>query len=230
MNDHIIAVVPAWNEGVRIKPVLEGILTHLLVLVVDDGSHDDTVAVAESVGAAVVRHSQNRGKGAALVTGFQWALAHGYEAALTLDADGQHDPNEIPKFVAAYENGVGDLIIGRRSFRKMPFPRPVTTPVGTWLLSMALKQPIYDNQSGYRLYTRRCMESIKPTTTGFEFEVEVIVQAVCNGIPIGWVDIQTIYNIDKVSYFHPVHDTVRFLRMVWRARQERIAWEDGRQS
>ena len=203
-------------------PVLEATLSYLPVLVVDDGSKDDTADVAEAAGAIVVRHENNRGKGVALVTGFTWATDHGYDAVLTLDADGQHDPTEVPKFINAYRADVGDLIIGRRSYRKMPFPRFFVTPFGTLLLSLALGQMIYDNQSGYRLYTRRCLEVFEPTTTGFEMEVEVIVQMVCKGLRIGWVGIRTIYGINKVSYFHPVKDTLRFLKMVWHARCERI--------
>lgn len=217
----ILALIPAWNEAARIGPIVAKTRAYLPVLVVDDGSHDETAAVAEAAGATVVRHPQNCGKGVALTTGFKWALAHGYEAVLTLDADGQHDPADIPKFLAAYEAGARDLIIGRRNFGQMPFPRFFTNPFGSWLLSKALGVRIYDNQSGFRVYGRRLLETLDRTTSGFEFEVEVIVQAVRQGIPIDWVDIRTIYGINKVSYFHPIRDTLRFLKMVWRARRER---------
>jgi glycosyltransferase involved in cell wall biosynthesis len=223
----VLALIPAWNEAARIGPVLQGVLAHLPALVVDDGSSDGTVRVAEELGATVVRHAANRGKGAALRTGFAWALAHGYGAVLTLDADAQHAPSDIPKFLAARARGAGELIIGRRCFRHMPFPRPITTPLGNWLLSRALAQPIRDNQSGYRLYTRRFLEAARPTTSGFELEVEVIAQAVCLGLPIGWVEIETIYGTGKKSYFHPLRDTAKFLRMVWRAYRARRAAERG---
>ncbi|MFQ6101812.1 MAG: glycosyltransferase family 2 protein [Anaerolineae bacterium] len=219
----ILALVPAWNEATRIGPVVEATRAYLPVLVVDDGSHDGTPAVAEAAGATVVRHSRNRGKGVALITGFTRALERGYDAVLTLDADGQHDPADIPKFLAAYEAGAGDLIIGRRDFSQMPFPRLYSNPFGSWLLSLALGTRIYDNQSGYRLHSRRLLESLDLTTTGFELEVEVIIQAVCKRIPIGWVDIRTIYGIGKVSYFHPLKDSARFLGMVWHAWQQRRA-------
>ena len=134
----ILALVPAWNEAIRIRPIVEATRAHLPVLVVDDGSHDETSAVAGAAGATVVRHPRNRGKGVALMTGFAWALERNCEAVLTLDADGQHDPADIPKFLTAFEAGAGDLIIGRRDFSQMPFPRPYTTPFGSWLLSLAL--------------------------------------------------------------------------------------------
>ena len=218
----VLALIPAWNEAPRIGPIVNAVEASLPVLVVDDGSHDDTSAVAESHGATVVRHAQNQGKGVALTTGFTWALEHSYDAVLTLDADGQHDPADVPKFLAAYEAGAGDLIIGKRSFRQMPFPRFVTTPIGTFLLSLALGTWIYDNQSGYRLYTRRCLEAVDLTASGFELEVEVIVQVVGLGLRISWVDIRTIYGIDKVSYFHPIKDTARFFGLVWRAWRQRV--------
>lgn len=223
----IVALVPAWNEAARIGPIVEATRAYLPVLVVDDGSRDDTAAVAEAAGATVVRHPHNRGKGVALMTGFAWALEQGCEAVLTLDADGQHDPAEIPKFLTAWEAGAGDLIIGRRNFSQMPFPRLFTNPFGSWLLSLALGTRIYDNQSGYRVYSRRFLETLSLTTTGFELEVEVITQAVCNGVRIGWIDIRTIYDVDKVSYFHPIKDTARFFGMVWRAWRQRIRYIGG---
>ena len=219
----ILALIPAWNEATRIGPVVEAARAHLPVLVVDDGSGDDTSAVAEAAGATVVRHSRNRGKGVALMTGFAWALERGCEAVLTLDADGQHDPADIPRFLAAYDAGAGDLIIGRRDFSHMPFLRSLVNPFGSWLLSLALGTRIYDNQCGYRLYSRRLLERLDLTTTGFELEVEVVIQAVCKGMRIGWVEIRTIYGVGEVSYFHPLKDTARFLGMVWRARRQRIA-------
>ena len=213
--------MPAWNEATRIGPIVEATRARLPVLVVDDGSHDETPTVAQAAGATVVRHSHNRGKGVALTTGFAWALERGYDAVLTLDADGQHDPADIPKFLAAYEDGAGELIIGRRDFSQMPFPRFFVNPFGSWLLSLALGTRIYDNQSGYRLHSRRFLETLDLTTTGFELEVEVIVQAVLQGTRIGWVDIRTIYGIGKVSYFQPIRDSARFLEMVWRAWRQR---------
>ena len=213
----VLALIPAWNEATRVGPVVEAARAHLPVLVVDDGSHDDTSAVAEAAGATVVRHPRNQGKGVALTTGFAWALERDYEAVLTLDADGQHDPADIPRFLAAYEAGAGDLIVGRRDFGQIPFPRRLANSFGSWLLSLALGTRIYDNQSGYRLYSRRCLETLDLTATGFELEVEAIIQAVCQGVRIGWVDIRTIYGVGEVSYFHPVRDSARFLGMVWHA-------------
>jgi len=214
-GSNILVLIPAWNEASRIRPVIEAFRGSLPVLVVDDGSNDDTVAITREVGATVVVHPQNMGKGVALSTGFAWALEREYEAVLTLDADGQHDPEEAPKFIEAYERGEGDLIIGRRNFREMPLYRAFANGVGTWMLSQALGDRIYDNQCGYRLYTRRLLETVDMERTGFEFEVEVVVEAIAAGLKIGWVDIRTIYGVGKKSYFHPFHDSVKFIDMVW---------------
>jgi glycosyltransferase involved in cell wall biosynthesis len=219
----VLALIPAWNEADRIRPIIEGAQIHLPVLVVDDGSTDRTAEVAEAAGAFVVRHPENRRKGAALQTGFAWSLEYGYDAVVTLDADGQHDPAEIPKLLAALEAGEGDLIIGERDFKQMPWPRWWSTPLGSWFLSLALGVKITDNQSGYRLLTRRLLERLQLTSTGFEMEVEMIAEAVLMGIPIAWVPIRTIYGIDKSSYFHPVKDTLRFIRMVWQIWRKRRA-------
>jgi glycosyltransferase involved in cell wall biosynthesis len=221
-NTAILALIPAWNEGSRLGPVVEATRHHLPVVVVDDGSQDDTVAVAKRAGATVVSHPRNRGKGVSLTTGFAWALERGYDAVLTLDADGQHDPDDIPKFLIAQQTGRWDLIIGRRRFDQMPFPRGYTNPFGSWLLSLALRERIPDNQSGFRLHHRRLLEGLDLTTTGFELEVEIIIQAICQGMRIGWVEIRTIYG-DEPSYFHPLRDSARFLGMVWHAWRRRRA-------
>lgn len=221
----VLAVIPAWNEAERIAAIVAGARAHLPVLVVDDGSTDDTAAVAQAAGAIVLRHAENRRKGAALQTAFAWALEHGYDAVLTLDADGQHDPTEIPKFLEALRADGGDLIIGERDFSVMPWPRWWSTPLGACLFSLALGTRITDNQSGYRLLTRRLLEQMQMTSTGFEMEVEVIAEAVRLGLPIAWVPIRTIYGIGKPSYFHPVKDTLRFLRMVWHTWRRRRVWQ-----
>lgn len=212
-----LALIPAWNEAQRLGAVLERAAAHLPTLVVDDGSADKTAEVAAQLGADVVRHRVNRGKGAALLTGFRWALEHGFEGVVTLDADGQHDPDEIPVFVEVQERTQADLVIGRRDFSRMPFPRSVTNPFGSWLLSRALGQPIYDNQCGFRLYREPVLELASKDAVGFEFEVDIISETVRAGLGLAWVDVATIYDTGKVSYFHPVKDSARFLAAVWRA-------------
>jgi glycosyltransferase involved in cell wall biosynthesis len=224
-ND-VLALIPAWNEAGRIEAVIAKTRPQLPVLVVDDGSSDDSAARAEAAGATVIRHPQNRGKGVALTNGFRWALEHGYQAVLTLDADGQHDPADIPAFLEAHRLGAGDLIIGRRRWGAMPFPRRYTNPFGSWLLSLPLGVPVFDSQSGFRLHNRRCLETVDLRTTGFELETEIIIQAALSGLTIAWVPIQTLYGVGEISYFHPLLDTLGFFRMVGHAFRAR--WRAGR--
>jgi glycosyltransferase involved in cell wall biosynthesis len=213
----VLALIPAWNEGGRIGEVIHSLPKGMPVLVVDDGSTDSTRDVVDASGADVISHAINRGKGVALMSGFTWALEHGYPSVLTLDADGQHDPLEAHKFIDAYNREGADLIIGRRSTREMPFPRNLANKFGSWLISRALKQKIYDNQSGYRLHSQRLLKVLEIRRLGFEFEVDVILQTLHHGMRLGWVDIRTIYDTEIKSHFHPIRDTMKFFAVVWYA-------------
>lgn len=212
--DHkILILIPAYNEGELVAPVVRGAQTHLPVLVVDDGSTDDTAAFAREAGADVFLQQPNQGKGAALLAGFAIALEQGYQAVITLDADGQHDPAEIPAFIAAFQNQHADLVIGQRDFSQMPPVRRFANTVGTALFSRALGQPVPDNQSGYRLISRRLMESLmKARERGFEFEVEMIVACVQEGFILTWVPIRTIYGGEK-SHINPLRHLAKFLHI-----------------
>jgi len=218
---NILALIPAYNEEERVGAVIRAACKYLPVLVVDDGSKDRTSAVAQEAGAEVVVQTPNQGKGAALLLGFRHALDQGYEAVITLDADGQHDPEEIPAFLEAYRLRKADLIIGARDFRKMPQPRKTSNTLGTWMFSWAMGQHIPDNQSGYRLVSRRLMEAMFHSKEGmWEFEVDMIIQAVNGGMLLDWVPIRTIYAGEK-SHIRYGRHIVQFTRMVWRARMSR---------
>ena len=222
----VLALIPAYNEGARVADVVRGAQAFLPVLVVNDGSTDDTPAHAERAGATVIHQVPNQGKGAALRAGFRWALDHGYDAVITLDADGQHDPAEIPLFLDAFGARQPDLIIGERRFTQMPFPRNLTNTIGRWLFSWALGQRVHDNQSGYRLISRRLMEAtLASREEGFEFEVEMIVICVRGGMALEGVPIRTIYG-DEKSHIHPWHHLVHYMRVI---RHTRRAMRGARQ-
>lgn len=222
----IAAVIPAYNEITTVETVVRGALQHVqAVVVVDDGSSDGTAAAAALAGATVIAHSINRGKGAALRSGFAWALRHGFDLVFTLDADGQHDPGEMPRFVEAYAQTQADLIIGQRTYTSMPFIRRWANRIGRWLLRLALGQDIPDNQSGYRLYSRRLLKLLQAledmqSPARFSYEVDVIARVIGAGYPIAWVPIRTIYGGEQ-SHFHPLRDSLDFLRTVWRVWQTR---------
>ena len=211
----IIALIPNYNEARHIVKVVQGVLKYVPAVVIDDGSSDGSGAVAAAAGARVLVHSENRGKGVALNTGFDYAVSHGADAAITLDADGQHDPDEIPLFIAAFRQGAGDIIIGRRTFAQMPGIRQTANRIGTWLLGKAMGQPVPDNQSGYRLLSRAVMQNVRPSSARFEAEVEILLRAQLAGYRIAWVPIKTIY-ADEVSHYQPFRDVPLFLKMVWR--------------
>ena len=218
-NDKILALIPAYNEAQRVGKVIAGALVHLPVLVVDDGSSDDTADQAKQAGATVLKQSPNQGKGAALQAGFQWAIKHKFEAVITLDADGQHDPAEIPKFLQACQSNQADLIIGKRDFSQMPPARRLANWLGGLTYSWALGQSIPDNQSGYRLISRRLIEVLPASDEpGFEFEVEMITICVRQGFILDWVPIQTIY-AGESSHINPVQHIKNFARILWETRQ-----------
>jgi glycosyltransferase involved in cell wall biosynthesis len=215
----ILALIPAYQEGPRIGAVVAGALRYLPVVVIDDGSTDDTAAAAEVAGATVLRQQPNAGKGAALRAGFRYALAKGAPAALTLDADGQHDPDEIPRFVDAFAAHRAELIIGRRDTRAMPTVRRISNVFGGAILAVALGRTVPDNQSGYRLIGRTLMGAMLDSDeTGFEFEVEMIARCIALGLPIDTVPIRTIYE-GEPSHIRPWRHFTEFLRISRKARR-----------
>ena len=213
----ILGLIPGYQEGPRIGPVVAAARRYLPVLVVDDGSTDDTAAQAGAAVATVIRQVPNEGKGAALRAGFRRALDEGWDAVLTLDADGQHDPDEIPRFVAVFDAPGArgprpELIVGRRDFARMPPVRRLSNTLGTALFSWAVGRHIPDNQSGYRLLGRRLMAAtLESRETGFEFEVEMIAVCLRNGWTLDWVPISTIY-AGEPSHVRPLAHLRHFVR------------------
>jgi glycosyltransferase involved in cell wall biosynthesis len=198
----------------------------LPVLVIDDGSMDETAQEAAGAGARVLRLEPNRGKGAALKAGFRAALQTGsadsaepvWTGLLTLDGDGQHDPAEIPKLIDAWESAHADLVVGMRDYKDMPPIRWFTNSASRLLFSWALGERIPDNQSGYRLHGRRIAEAaLASEEQGFAFEVEEIAICVGRGYRLAWVPIKTIYGTEK-SDIKPWTHFSSFLRVTWRAR------------
>ena len=217
--DRIVALIPAYEEGPRIAAVVEAARHHLAVVVVDDGSTDDTSERAEAAGATVIRQVPNAGKGAALRAGFRHALDDGAAAVITLDADGQHDPAEIPAFLEAFARSRPELVIGRRDFGEMPPIRRLSNVVGGVTLSVALGRGVPDNQSGYRLVGRVLMQAMLASDeSGFEFEVEMIARCIALGLPLAWVPIRTIY-AGEPSHIEPWRHFREFLRVTAKARR-----------
>jgi glycosyltransferase involved in cell wall biosynthesis len=215
----IIALIPAFEEGPRVAAVVEAAVRHLPVVVIDDGSSDDTADRAEAAGATVIRRSPNAGKGAALRAGFRHALDAGAPAVVTLDADGQHDPDEIPVFLERFETRRAELIVGQRDLGEMPPVRRLSNTLGGLALAVALGRSVPDNQSGYRLIGRALMRAMLDSDeSGFEFEVEMIARCLALGLPIDAVPIRTIY-AGEPSHIRPWRHFREFIRVTRKARR-----------
>ena len=215
----VAVLIPALNAANTLEPVVRGALEQIeTVVVIDDGSADGTADVAARAGATVLKHEVNRGKGGALKTGFAWACQHGFDGVITLDADGQHLPSEIPKFLDCHGKTGGDLIIGGRAhlFGQMLPRRRMANRFSAWSIAFASGTNITDSQSGYRYYSTRLLRGLKLRSNGFAMESEVIVRAGRGGfkvlttpIDLGFVDGQS------TSHYKPLKDTVRIFGVVF---------------
>jgi glycosyltransferase involved in cell wall biosynthesis len=215
----VCVIIPAYNEGRAIGRVLQvARASGLDILVVDDGSSDDTARVARESGVEVIVHQVNRGKGAAIRTAIAWALERGYGAALFMDADGQHDPAEIPRFADCYVATRADLIIGSRMAenRAMPLVRKLSNRFSSLLVSLLAGTPVTDSQSGYRLLSARLLERLRESgSSGFDFETEMIIDAIWEGMRYCEVPISCIY-ADEKSHYHPIRDSAQFFSLALR--------------
>ncbi len=225
MSERFAVIIPALNAERTIARVVVDARKELEpVLVVDDGSRDATGEVARAVGATVLRHDVNRGKGGALKTGFAWALAQGFDGVITLDADGQHLAGEIPKFLEEREESSADLIIGGRAhlFNGMLPRRRKANRFSAAAISWSAGVRITDSQSGFRFYSARLLREVELRTDGFDMESEVIVRAGRQGLAIVTIPIELGF-IDGIatSHYKPLKDT---LRIVWTVTRARFIW------
>jgi glycosyltransferase involved in cell wall biosynthesis len=215
------AVIPCHNEAAAIARVVAATRCHVAtVIVVDDGSCDETAALAEVAGALVIRHEQRRGKGAALKSGFQRARELGFTSALTLDGDGQHAADDIPKFFALAESSRANLIVGNRmgDAAKMPWLRRAVNRLMSRILSRMAGQPLPDSQCGFRLLNLGVWSALQADARNFEFESEQLLAFARAGHAIRFVSVQVIYR-DERSKIAPLRDTWRWFRWLNQARR-----------
>ncbi len=222
MSEKTLALIPAFNAAKSVGDVVRASREFLPdLIVIDDGSIDDTALAAKTAGAGVVSHPRNRGKGAALKTGFAYALQHGYDAVITLDADGQHLPREIPKFLRCREETRADLIIGGRAhlFGEMLPRRRMANRFSAWSIARASRTGITDSQSGFRFYSANLLRNVRLHTDGFDLESEVIVRAGLGGFKVVTTPIELGF-VDglSTSHYKPLKDTLRIAWTVFRAR------------
>lgn len=215
-------VIPAYNEAPTIRSVVERTLLYSdRVVVVDDGSEDGTGELIRDLPITLIRQDRNCGKASALIRGFGNALAAGAAAVITIDADGQHQPEEIPLFIQAFRTHPSHLIVGSRLWNRTAIPavRYWANRTASFWVSLASGIHLNDCQSGFRLYPREVLESVSADygdRHGFTFESEFLINAARAGHCISFVNISVTYPKDHMrqTHYDHVHDNLRMIRMI----------------
>ena len=212
-------VIPAFNEVKRIGDVVDSVkgIGHDCI-VIDDGSSDNTGAVAAKHGALLLANAKNQGKGASLRKAFDFILkTTKYDGVIIIDGDGQHNVGDIEKFLQCAENEEVGMVVGNRMThtKDMPFIRVATNNFMSGLLSLACRQKMPDTQCGFRCIKRSVLEAVELTTSNYEMESEILIKASRKGFKIVSVPIETIYS-DEKSKIRPGKDTIRFFKMFFR--------------
>ena len=217
----VAAHIPAYQAAATVGEVVRGTRAVVPdVVVVDDGSSDATGAVARAAGATVLRQEPNAGKGAALGRGFEHLYAAGFTHAVTLDADGQHYPAEIPRLLAALEPDARAIVVGVR--QKDGQEIAALARFGNWvadeLMTHIAGQALPDTQSGFRVYPLATTLGLAASGSRYDFETEILLRAARRGVPLVGVPVRVFYPpIDeRVSHFDPWWDTLRIIGTVVR--------------
>lgn len=213
---NIVVVIPAFNEALVIGSIVIQTLQYVpKVIVVDDGSNDNTATIAECAGAEVIRIGTNQGKANAIMTGFAHAKKSGYETAIMIDGDGQHDPNEIPLMVIPVITGATDLVIGSRYLSNRNTIPPYRM-AGQWILNgftqMASQVRITDSQSGFRVLGKRALDNLNFLSKGYNIESDMITHFAAHGIRMMEVPISVTYDIPNTHKMNPIFHGLGILR------------------
>jgi len=214
----IYLIIPASNEASAIGNLVCAARKYVPdILVIDDGSKDNTAEIAEKNGAQVIRFEHNLGKGACLIEGYRQGLKKGFDAVISMDGDGQHHPDDLPAFLIAAGDEQNALIIGNRmnNAKNMPLIRFLTNRLMSWIISLVTKQSIPDTQCGFRLVKRKLLEDINLVTSNYDMESELLIKASRRGFKIKSVPIRTIYG-SEISKINPLLDTFRFIHLMAR--------------
>jgi glycosyltransferase involved in cell wall biosynthesis len=218
MTMRTCVIIPTYNESKTIAGLIQQArLSGLEVIVIDDGSRDNTADIAQASKALVLRNVKNLGKGASLVKGYDFALARGFDAVISMDGDGQHSCDDLAAFMHKAESSGCAIIVGNRmsSTQQMPALRVATNRFMSWLISLVTGQYIPDTQCGFRLVKKELLEKLNLSTSKYETESEILIQASRLGFKIESVAVRTIYSGQK-SQINPFVDTLRFLRFIIR--------------
>lgn len=217
-SNSVLILIPAYNAGKYLPELIPRIREFVCdenLLVVNDGSKDNTLEILRGLKVNYLSFPQNRGKGAALVAGFNYAVENGYRSILTIDADLQHLPEDIPGFFAI-DNGQ-KVVIGTRKMNPkiMPFDRWLTNNLTSLIISIFSTARVRDSQSGYRLIPAALLKAAPLTTVKYDLESEMLFKAGAARFSVGEVPISTIYE-GSHSYINPIIDTGRFIRQIWK--------------
>jgi glycosyltransferase involved in cell wall biosynthesis len=212
------AVIPAFNEEKHIGDVVRRTREQLdHVLVVDDGSSDETAGLAREAGAEVIVHPENRGKGESIKSGLRYWLERQLTWVVILDADGQHRPEEIDRLIRAAASDGASLLLGNRmkDISSMPLVRRWVNRYMSKKISRLCGQDIPDTQCGFRMLHRHFIPEVLTGTDRFDYETEMLIIASRKGFRIESVPISTVYS-DEVSSINPIRDTIRFFKLIRR--------------
>ena len=220
VRENIRLLIPAYNVENYLDELICEVSKYLPVkniLVVDDGSNDRTAEIARNQDVDLIVHEKNLGKGAALLSGFDYLIERGSEWVITMDGDLQHDPASLPEFIERAVKGNYDLVIGerKRNAGGMPWDRRFSNFTTSLLLSLASGQRIRDSQCGYRLIRCNILKDIEIYSSGYEFETECLLKLSKAGARIGWIEIPTRYR-GAASSINRFRDTLRFLKVYLR--------------
>src|SRR5574341_739228 len=218
-DDGIAVVIPAFQAAATVGAVVAAtrrVLPDAGIYVVDDGSTDGTGAVGAGRGALaaiVLALPAHRGKGAALAAGIGRAARDGAEVMVTLDADGQHDPGDIPRLLEPLAAGKADLVLGARPrTRRMPVARRLSNWLSARLATRVAGEGIPDAQTGFRAFTRRLADVVRPRETAYDYELAFLLGALAAGYRVRSVPVATIYD-GAASHFRSIVDTWRIARV-----------------
>jgi len=213
-------LIPSFNAEKTLGAVAaECLHARVPVVIVDDGSTDDTAGVAAGLSVTVLRHEHNQGKGRALRTGFAWALEQGFEAVVTLDADGQHDVSAVSRlYESARTSGIDLLIASRHTqFEKMAGLRAFWNRFGVWCMRKRTGFEITDSQSGFRYYSSTLLRAVKLDADGYDLEMEVLMKAWRQGFKVASLPVAArVADGRSTSHYRPVRDTWRICKIFLR--------------
>jgi glycosyltransferase involved in cell wall biosynthesis len=212
-----VVLMPVYNSAKHLRQLIDKIKPlGLDIVVVDDGSSDDSAQIAAQLDLTVLKHEINKGKGAALRTGIDYLKNKEYQLIIMMDSDGQHEPEDINKFIERYKTSQVAVIVGNRmaDTKRMPLLRKATNKFMSVIISNICHQTIPDSQCGFRLVEKKAIDTIQLESSNYEIESEMLIKAARQGCKIDSIPISTVYREEK-SYINPFVDTIRFVKLLF---------------